>query len=73
VLIEEQRQGPFRRWIVTRRLEPLPDGGTRLNDAIDFEPPGGVLGLALRAETIERDLTWLFEHRGRALTELLRE
>jgi ligand-binding SRPBCC domain-containing protein len=73
LLIEEQRQGPFRRWVVTRRLEPLADGGTRLSDAIDFEPPGGVLGLALRTGTIERDLTLLFEHRRQALAELLRQ
>jgi ligand-binding SRPBCC domain-containing protein len=73
LLVEEQRRGPFRRWTVTRRLEPLADGGTRLSDAVDFEPPGGVLGLALRAGTIERDLAWLFEHRREALAEMLRE
>jgi ligand-binding SRPBCC domain-containing protein len=71
LLVEEQRKGPFRRWVVTRRLEPLPDGGTRLTDAVEFEPPGGVLGLALRADAVERDLVWLFEHRRLALAEML--
>jgi ligand-binding SRPBCC domain-containing protein len=69
-LVEEQRQGPFRRWVVTRALEATA-GGTRLTDEVDFEPPGGLLGLLVTAARVEADLKELFAHRAKALAELL--
>jgi ligand-binding SRPBCC domain-containing protein len=70
-LVEEQRQGPFRRWVVTRTLEPLPDGATRLIEVVDFEPPGGLLGLRATVTRIEADLEELFAHRNAKLAEWL--
>ena len=71
LIVEEQRDGPFRVWKHTQRFEALPDGGTRLRDAIDYEPPGGLLGLTLTAGAVERELAGAFAHRNRKLTELL--
>jgi ligand-binding SRPBCC domain-containing protein len=70
-LVEEQRQGPFRRWVVTRTLQPLPDGATRLTEVVDFEPPGGLLGLRASAARIEADLEELFAYRNAKLAEWL--
>jgi ligand-binding SRPBCC domain-containing protein len=70
--VDEQREGPFRRWTHTHRLETISAGGTRIIDSIDYEPPGGLLGMVVTAAAIERDLKWLFEYRQKRLAELLR-
>jgi ligand-binding SRPBCC domain-containing protein len=68
--VEEQRKGPFRRWVHTYRFEAS-DGSTRMTEVIDYEPPGGMLGLLLTAGVIERDLTALYAYRRDKLPELL--
>jgi ligand-binding SRPBCC domain-containing protein len=56
------RETPFRRWVHHHELETVPDG-TRLTDRIDYEPPGGILGLTLTTAWIERDLQWVLSRR----------
>jgi ligand-binding SRPBCC domain-containing protein len=70
VFADDQREGPFRKWLHHHRFEAVP-GGTRVADQIEFEPPGGILGLMLNAAAIERDLDWLFEYRRQKLREIL--
>ena len=70
-LVQEQRRGPFTRWTHTQQFEALADGGTRLTDRVEYEPPGGILGLTLTARRIEQDLVWSLEHRQRRLIEVL--
>ncbi len=70
LIVEEQRQGPLRKWSLTRRFEAIPQG-TRLTEEIAFEPPGGLLGLTVTASAIEQDLETAFAHRARKLPELL--
>jgi len=67
---DTQRQGPFRKWAHTHRFESIP-GGTRVIDLIDFEPPGGMLGLIIRAGVVERELQRLFAYRNARLREVL--
>ncbi len=71
LLVLEQRQGPFRRWTHTQRLEALAEGGTRLSERVEYEPPGGLLGLTVTAAFLERELTNLFAFRRQKLAELL--
>ena len=61
--VDEQREGPFKKWTHTHAFEALPDGGTRLTDRIDYETPGGMLGFVLTAAAVERDLKWIFGYR----------
>jgi ligand-binding SRPBCC domain-containing protein len=68
--VDEQREGPFRRWIHTHLFAEAP-GGTRVRDEIFFEPPGGILGLVVGESTVRRDLEWVFQYRNKALRELL--
>jgi ligand-binding SRPBCC domain-containing protein len=70
-IVEEQRQGPFRSWKHTQRFDATPDGGVRITDEIDFEPPGGVLGRLATAEAIRAELEAAFAYRARRLTRLL--
>jgi ligand-binding SRPBCC domain-containing protein len=70
LLIDEQREGPFRKWKHSHLLEAVP-GGTRMTDRIEFEPPGGMVGFLLTPETIVGELQDLFAYRKRRLEELL--
>jgi ligand-binding SRPBCC domain-containing protein len=70
LLVEEQREGPLRKFIRTLRFEEAPEG-TRLTETIDFEPPGGLIGLVVTAGMIQGDLEAAAAHRDRKLRELL--
>jgi ligand-binding SRPBCC domain-containing protein len=72
LIVEEQRQGPFRSWKHTQRFTPMGDG-VRITDVIEYEPPGGVLGRLATVETINRELERTFSYRREKLTELLGE
>jgi ligand-binding SRPBCC domain-containing protein len=71
MFVDEQREGPFRKWVHAHRFEALADGGTRVSDCIDFETPRGLLGLVVTAAAVERELNWVFEYRRQKLAELL--
>jgi ligand-binding SRPBCC domain-containing protein len=70
-LVLEHRQGPFRRWTHEQRLEVPPEGGTCLSERVEYEPPGGLLGLTVTAAFLERELSSLFAFRRQKLAELL--
>lgn len=69
-LTDEQIEGPFRFYRHSRRLEHKP-GGSRLVEIIEFSPPGGMLGMLLSAERLQRYLAELHEHRVSAMRGLL--
>jgi ligand-binding SRPBCC domain-containing protein len=71
LLILEQRRGPFRKWLHTSRLTAMEDGGTRLVEIVDYERPGGLLGLTITAARVESELEALFTHRRQRLLEML--
>ncbi len=71
LIVEEQRQGPFRSWKHTQRFEPTAEGGVRITDTIEYEPPGGVLGRLATAETIRKELEGAFAYRRERLAEWL--
>lgn len=70
LIVDEQREGPFRKWVHTQRFEAIP-GGTLLSERIEFEPPDGMLGFLLTAESILSELQELFAYREERLPELL--
>jgi ligand-binding SRPBCC domain-containing protein len=72
LFVDEQREGPFKKWSHSHRFEVLPEGGTSLIDHIEYETPGGLLGFVITAAAVERDLKWIFEYRRERLAQLLR-
>jgi ligand-binding SRPBCC domain-containing protein len=68
--VDEQREGPFKQWRHTHRFEEIPEG-TRVRDHIEYQPPGGLLGLLVCEAFVERDLKWIFEYRSQTLKQLL--
>src|SRR5262249_40299477 len=69
-IVEEQTDGPFRAWRHAQELRPTATG-TLLRDVIDYEPPGGMLGLLMTAGAIEADLERAFAWRTERLRERL--
>ena len=67
-LIEEQREGPLRRWVQTVTVTPAPEGAA-VHDQIDYEPPGGMLGFLVTAAKIEEALAITFTWRDQKLRE----
>lgn len=70
LLVDEQREGPFPKWIHTHLLEAVP-GGTRMTDRIEFEAPGGMLGFLLTPKAITTELQEMFAYREQKFKELL--
>jgi ligand-binding SRPBCC domain-containing protein len=70
-IVEEQRQGPFRAWRHERRFTALSAGETEVSERIDYEPPGGLLGLVLTAARIEADLERAYRERLGRITAML--
>lgn len=63
--VDEQRRGPFRSWR-HQHVMTSAEGGTKLLDVIDFEPPLGFLGRWLAPVAILPRLKKLFSYRHEA-------
>jgi ligand-binding SRPBCC domain-containing protein len=70
LLVDEQVEGIFKKFVHTHRLEEVP-GGTRMDDEIEFEAPGGMLGFLLTADTIQAELEDMFVYRTQRIRDLL--
>ncbi len=68
--VDVQHAGPFKKWQHTHAFEALPDGGTRLIDRIEYETPGGMLGLVLTVKAVQRELERVFAYRSQQLSRL---
>jgi ligand-binding SRPBCC domain-containing protein len=69
--VEEQKEGAFRKWVHAHRFEATATDGTHVVDEIDYEPPGGMLGLMLTPAAVERELNEFFRYRDERLAEIL--
>ena len=69
--VEEQTQGPMRKWKHTHRFEATHDGKTRIADHIEFTPPGGLAGLVATEARIRAKLEKAFEYQHEQLKRLL--
>lgn len=62
-----QIKGPFAAWKHTHQFSSLADKETLLEDTIEFQLPGSVIGKALGQHFCERELNRLFGYRERVL------
>jgi ligand-binding SRPBCC domain-containing protein len=65
--VDEQRRGPFERWVHEHGLEER-DGGTLVRDRVIYEPRGGAIADRL---LVRRDLDRIFAFRREAILERL--
>ena len=68
LIVEEQKQGPLRRWQMTQRFE-VNASGMLLTSRVEFEPPGGILGLTVTTASLQRELEWVFGYRADRLRD----
>lgn len=68
--VEEMIDGPVPFWKYTHRFEPE-GSGVRVVDEIEFEPPGGLLGMIVTESRILDNLEDGFDHRYARLEKLL--
>jgi ligand-binding SRPBCC domain-containing protein len=71
LIVVEQKQGPFARWVHANHFE-VTDIGTKIVEKIDFDPPGGLLGYMITADKIRKDLEKLMAYREMKLKEIFR-
>jgi ligand-binding SRPBCC domain-containing protein len=71
--VDEQQQGPFKKWTHSHAFKALPDAQTRVTDTIEYEPPGGMLGFLITARAVEHELKRVFEYRRAKLVQLLND
>ncbi len=67
-LVVVQVRGPLKAYRLEQRLEPAGEG-TRLVEAIDFEPPGGVLGQLVTEAGLRREFADLYQRRREAFAQ----
>ncbi len=70
-IVEEQRQGPFRRWVLRREFVER-GNETELVERIDYEHPGGLLGLTVTQAFVAGELTRAYAGRAERVGERLR-
>ncbi len=70
VVVIKQQKGPFRKWVHRQELHES-DDGIVLKDEIEFEPPGGLLGLVVTEDWVRDDLKKNFAFRNEKLRDIL--
>jgi len=63
-----QLSGPYRLWHHTHRFEAH-NGGTRMTDIVRYRLPFGVIGRAMHALKVRRDIERIFDYRFRRINE----
>jgi ligand-binding SRPBCC domain-containing protein len=69
LIVVEQKKGPLPRWIQSHHFEST-EAGTRLVEKIDFDKPGGLLGLAVSVDAILKEFDRISAYRATKLKEL---
>lgn len=67
---EKMVEGPLKLWLHDYIIEENPSGGITLVNRIEFEPPGGLMGLIVNANAIMEALEDGFYYRGKALKKV---
>lgn len=68
-IVTEQTQGRLPRWIHGSQFTASA-AGTLIQETIEFEPPGGLLGMMVSADAIRKELDALFAYRSKKLSKL---
>ena len=67
--VDVQLSGPYRLWHHTHRFEVC-NGGTHMTDVVRYCLPFGMIGRAVHALKVRRDLEQIFDYRFRRINEL---
>jgi len=67
--VDVQLSGPYQLWHHTHRFEAH-NGGTRMTDLVRYRLPFGLIGRAVHALAVGRDIEQIFDYRFRRINEL---
>jgi ligand-binding SRPBCC domain-containing protein len=67
--VDVQLTGPYSLWHHTHRFEAR-NGGTRMTDVVRYRLPFGLIGRAVHALKVRRDVEQIFDYRSRRINEL---
>ena len=67
--VDEQRFGPYALWHHKHFIKPI-EGGTEMEDIIDYKIPFGILGQCVHPFLVKPKLKEIFEYREQKLVEL---
>jgi len=70
ILVEQQITGPMKSWVHTHEYLPIPDG-VLMRDVVDFQLPGGLIGLLLSESKVRDHLEDGFFYREQKLKALI--
>jgi len=70
LVVEQQIQGPMKSWIHRHEYTAIPEG-VLMRDQVDFELPGGLIGLLLSESKVRDHLEDGFFYREQKLKELI--
>ena len=68
-IVMEQKEGVLARWVYTSTFSAT-DLGTKFVETIDFDPPGGMLGYLVTADSVRKDMEKLLNFREKKLKEM---
>jgi hypothetical protein len=71
LFIDKQLKGPYRRWVHQHTFETVPEG-VRVRDHVEYARPFGLLGRAVHAAIVRRQLSRIFNYRQEKLAEILK-
>jgi ligand-binding SRPBCC domain-containing protein len=71
--VEKLVSGPLPQFVHEHLVEPQGADGTLVTDRIDFEPPGGFIGLLVNEAKIMESFRAAFGHRHRSMKALLEQ
>ena len=66
--VDEQRHGPYKMWHHQHLIEAV-EGGVKMTDIVDYEPPFGFLGGIANHLIIKKQLAAIFNYRNTKLEE----
>lgn len=69
--LQVQKEGPFRHWIHSHLFDEVKPEETRLTEVLEFEGPGGMLGLVLTPAMVERQFRQMVDARAAGLARLI--
>jgi len=67
--VDVQEKGPYRVWRHTHRFSPV-NGGTLLQDDVEYALPFGLLGRIANRLQVAGDVAKIFDYRERRIREL---
>jgi ligand-binding SRPBCC domain-containing protein len=68
--VEKQVKGPFKQWVHSHGFAADEAGHVVVTDRIEFDPPGGIIGLLISKNKILEHLEDGFDHRHMQLLKL---